>query len=207
MPVTAPIAPEQAPEGVKKIYDRIAETIGGGEVPAGFQMMGHVEPFLNDTYMNLRKYLFEGAGALDKKQRGAIALATSSANNCVHCVRHFAQTAAHFDLSAEEVAEVLAVTATCAMYNVYYKAKDLAGDEQLKAMQPQLRAHTFQKTSLDPGLAELINIVVSNINGCAMCTSGHLKKALDLGVTREQVDEALRLAGAQTAMNIYQRTQ
>lgn len=208
MPVTPAVSPEQAPEGVKKIYDRIAETIGNGAVPLGYQMMGNVECFVQDSYMNYRKFIHDGTGLLDAKQRKAIVLASSSAMNCVHCVRHHAKDAvAAGTLTESEVAEVLAVTATCAMYNTYYRFRDLAGDDAFKAMTPGLRAHTFQKTSLGDPLVELINVVVSNINNCHMCTSGHVMKALKLGLSRDQIDEAIKISATMAAFNTFHRTQ
>ncbi len=207
MPVTPPIAPEQAPPNIQSIYERIKETIGKGSVPPGYQMMGHVESFLQDSYMNYRKFIADGAGKLDPKQREAITLATSSAMNCVHCVRAHARSAKEAGFTDQQVAEILAVTATCAMYNVYYKFKDLSGDAAFEAKTAQLRAHTFQKTSLGDQLTELINIVVSNINGCPQCTSGHVQKALELGLTHDDIDEAVRISAVMASFNTYHRTQ
>ncbi len=208
MPVTPAVTPDQATQGVQKIYDRIAQTIGNGEVPMAYQMMGHVESYLQDSYMNARKFIYDGAGKLTAKNRFAVVLATSSAMNCAHCVRsHAKKIVANEHLTEQEMVEVLAVTATCAMYNTYYKFKDLAGDSHFEGMTPGLRAHAFQKTSLDDTTVELINIVVSNINGCLKCTGGHVKKALALGLTHEDIDEAIKVSAAVSSFNTYHRTQ
>lgn len=207
MPVVPPLAPESAPESTQAIYERIKETVGNGQVPLGYQMMGHVEPFLQDSYMNYRKFVHDGAGQLDPKTREAIALAASSANNCVHCVRYHAKEAKAKGWTDQEVAEILAVVATCAMYNVYFKFRELANDEAFKAMSIGLRAHTFNKTSLTEQLVELINVVVSTINGCPPCTAGHVQKALGLGLSHEAIDEAVKIGATQTAFNVFHRTQ
>ena len=207
MPVTPPLAPEKAPESTRSIYERIKETLGNGQVPVGYQMMGNVEPFLQDSYLNFRKFIKDGSGKLDAKERHAIVLASSSAMNCVHCVRSHAREAVEIGWTEKEVAEILAVTATCAMYNVYFKFKDLAGDGAFEHLTPGLRAFTFQKTSLDEKLVELINVVVSNINGCRKCTSGHVAKSLELGATHEDIDEALKISATMAAFNTFHRTQ
>lgn len=207
MPVTPPVKPENAPEGVTKIYERIKETIGHGDVPLGYQMMGNCEPYLQDSYMNYRKFVADGAGKLDAKTREAIALATCSAMSCAHCVRSHAKDAQEAGWSEDEVAEILAVTATCAMYNTYYKFRDLAGDPKFESYAPMLRAHTFTKVSLEQKLVELINVVVSNINGCSMCTTGHVKKSLDLGLTHDDIDEAVKISALTASFNTYHRTQ
>ena len=207
MPVVPQLTPENAPESTKAIYERIKETVGKGQVPPGFLMMGNVESFLQDSYMNYKKFVVEGAGQLDEKQRGAIALATSSAMNCVHCVRHHAKNCVAIGWTEQQVAEILAVVATCTMYNNYYRFKDLAGDEAFRNLSPGLRAFTFQRTSLGDNLVELINIIVSNINNCHFCTTGHVNKALALGLTHEQIEEAIKVSATMSAFNTFHRTQ
>jgi lipoyl-dependent peroxiredoxin subunit D len=157
--------------------------------------------------MNYRKYIKDGAGKLDAKQRAAVVLATSSAMNCVHCVRHHAKESLEAGWTESQIAEILAVTATCAMYNVYFKFKDLAEDPAFEHLPPGLRAFTFQKTSLGEPLVELINVVVSNINSCKKCTSSHVRRLLELGVTHEQIDEAIKVSAAMAAFNTFHRTQ
>lgn len=207
MPVVPPLPVEQAPQSTQDVYQRIAETIGDGKVPLGYQMMGHVEPFLQDSYMNARKFVHDGAGKLDEKTRAALALASSSAMNCVHCVRDHSQKAQARGWTHQQVAEILSVVATCSMYNLYYKFRDLSGDEHFNSFSVGLRAHTFMKTSLGDQLVELICIIVSNINGCPACTSGHVAKGLKLGLTHEQIDEAVKISATIASFNVYHRTQ
>lgn len=207
MPAVPPLSPENAPESTKAIYERIKDTIGKGQVPVGFQMMGNVEAYVQDSYMNYRKFVADGAGKLDAKQREAIALATSSAMNCVHCVKHHIKVAQEAGWTAQQAAEILAVVATCSMYNNYYRFKDMAGDEAFRHLSPGLRAFTFQKTSLGDELVELINIVVSNINNCHFCTAGHVNKALALGLTHEHIEEAIKVSSTMVSFNVFHRTQ
>ena len=208
MPVVPPLSPEKAPESTKAIYERIKETIGNGNVSPGFQMMGNVEAFLQDSFMNYRKFIKEGTGGkLDAKQREALALATSSAMNCVHCVRHHAKEAVAVGWTDQEVAEILAITATCTMYNTLYRFRDLAGDPTFAGLSPGLRAFTFQKTSLGNELVELINIVVSSINGCHKCTSSHVAAALGMGLSHEIIDEAVKISATMASFNVFHRTQ
>jgi alkyl hydroperoxide reductase subunit D len=46
---------------------------------------------------------------------------------------------------------------------------------------------------------ELINVVISDINGCKQCTSGHIEKARQLGVSEEAMQEAVQCAATMTA--------
>ena len=207
MPITPPIAPDQASPSVREAYQQIEQAFGGRSVPIEYQMMGQVEPFLCDSYTNYLNYVHEGSGSLDTRWREAIVLATSAANNCKSCVKVHVARCHAVGWSEREVAELLAVTATCAMNNTVYKFQNLAKDEQLKRMPSALRADTLRKTSLEPALVELISVVVSAINGCAMCTDAHLAQALDAGLTRPQIDEAVKISAVMTAFNTYFRIQ
>ncbi len=209
MPVTPPIAPDKASEAIQSIYERIKETIGNGQVPVGYQMMAHSEAYLSDSYNNYKKFVHhQNPGKLlDGKQRAALALATSSAMNCVHCVRAHAKDVVAAGWTEVQAAEILAVTATCTMYNTYFKFKDLAGDPAFEHLSPGLRAFTFQKTSLEETIVELINVVVSNINNCKKCTASHVARLLELGVTHETIDEAIKVSATMASFNTYHRTQ
>ncbi|MFM8219389.1 MAG: carboxymuconolactone decarboxylase family protein, partial [Planctomycetaceae bacterium] len=57
-----------------------------------------------------------------------------------------------------------------------------------------LRAHTFAGTSLDAKLVELINIAVSDLNGCKPCTAGHVDKARALGLSDDALLECVQCA-------------
>ncbi len=206
MSLLPPLSPEEAPESIKSVYQRIIETIGGGsKLPGGFQLMGHVESYLQDSYMNYRKFVYDGAGQLDEKTRHALVLATVSAMHCEACIKAHAGECQNKGWSQNEVAEILAITATCGMYNMFYKFKDLVEDANLEGRAVGLRAHAFQKVSLPQSLVELINIVVSNINGCKRCTSGHTRKALDLGMTHDQIDEAVKVSAVMVSFAAYHR--
>jgi alkyl hydroperoxide reductase subunit D len=209
MPVVPPLAPEKAPPSVQALYSRIATASSQGRVSLGYQMMGQVEAFLEDSYENFENYVHGRAamGSLDAKTRRVLALATSSAMNCVHCVRHHAQAAAEEGFSLQQIAEVLALTATCTVYNTYFKFRELSGDEAFKQFRAGLRVKTFKQISLDPKLVELICIIVSNMNSCFPCTSSHTKKALELGVTHEQIDQAVKVSATMAAFNVFHRTQ
>lgn len=89
---------------------------------------------------------------------------------------------------------------------------DAAGDEQqnqtnsYSMFAPRLkRAYrrlykdiyfTPEESVLDPKTQELISIAASMIAQCEGCLDGHIKKALKLGVTREEISEAMTIAVA-----------
>jgi AhpD family alkylhydroperoxidase len=49
---------------------------------------------------------------------------------------------------------------------------------------------------LDPRVQELISIAASLVAKCEGCLDGHMKKALALGVSKEEISEAICIAAA-----------
>ena len=92
-------------------------------------------------------------------------------------------------VSAEQVTEALAIGATNSMYNVLFKFRDISGTDVFDGMSVGLRAHTFQGTSLDDMTVELINLSLSDINGCKPCTAAHVQKARQTGLSDEAIFE------------------
>jgi alkyl hydroperoxide reductase subunit D len=207
MPVTPPLNPGDAPSESQSTLEQVKGENGNGEVPTEYQMMAHVPAFLGDAHANRQKYVDHGSEALTHPHREALALATSVANNCKSCTRAHAQACEQAGWSEAEVAEIVAVASTGAMYNFFYKYRDAVSDEHLKGIKPMLRAHTWRGTSLDTVLVELIATIVSVVNSCHHCIDAHTNKALEAGATHEQIEAAIRLAAAMTAYNTYFRSQ
>jgi AhpD family alkylhydroperoxidase len=49
---------------------------------------------------------------------------------------------------------------------------------------------------LDPKVQELISIAASLVAKCDGCIDGHMKKAIELGATREEISETICIAAA-----------
>jgi AhpD family alkylhydroperoxidase len=55
---------------------------------------------------------------------------------------------------------------------------------------------TPERRVLDPKVQELISIAASLVAKCEGCIDGHLKKAIDLGATKEEISETISIAAA-----------
>ena len=55
---------------------------------------------------------------------------------------------------------------------------------------------TPERRVLDPKVQELISIAASLIAKCDGCIDGHLKKAMALGATKEEISETIAIAAA-----------
>ena len=56
--------------------------------------------------------------------------------------------------------------------------------------------YTPERRVLDPKTQELVSIAASLVAKCEGCIDGHIKKALELGATREELSEVLSIACA-----------
>lgn len=197
----APLPEAEATDQAEKFYGRIRDLFGTETVPEFFLPMGRVPVFLQDFYMNFKKFVY-GDGKLDQKTKAAIALAVSTYTGCQPLAEWCTGRAKELEFSDEQVAEIIAVASTNTMYNVFFKFRDLSGSDVFSGMSVGLRANTFAGTSLDSTTVELVNLALSDVNACRPCVEGHLKKARGLNVSDEQALEAVQcaaviMAGAQ----------
>jgi AhpD family alkylhydroperoxidase len=56
--------------------------------------------------------------------------------------------------------------------------------------------YTPERRILDPKVQELISIAASLVAKCDGCIDGHVKKALELGATKEEISETICIAAA-----------
>jgi len=192
MPRIHPVSEASATDKVEQTYGRLREMFDStGPLPEPFLLYAAVPAFLQDFYMNFKKFCYT-AGALDLKRKSLIALAVAGNFGCEPWAEFFAQRAKSQGADEQMIADVAAVASSCAMYNAFFKFRDLSGSELFSGMAVGLRAHTFAGTTLDDSTVELINIVISDLNGCKPCTEGHVTKARQLGLTDAQILEVVQ---------------
>lgn len=193
MALVVPVTAENASEKVTQTWDRIREVLQVTDIPEIFQYFAVVPAFLHDFFMNFRKFVLS-AGKLDEKRKLLIACAVAGQAGNQKVLEFLRTFAASRNVTDTEIVDVLAVGATNSMYNVLFKFRDISGSAVFDGMSVGLRAHTFQGTSLDDQTVELINLALSDINGCKPCTAAHVQKARQLGISDEAIYEAVQCA-------------
>lgn len=200
-----PNLPEaDATDKVAQTYGRIKEMFGSDAVPHVFLAYGQVPSFLQDFYMNFKKFVYSD-GKLDAKTKAVLALAVSTNADSDPWSEFLIERCRTLGISQQQIAEVVALSATNAMYNTFFKFRDISGSDVFSGMSVGLRAHTFNSTSFDESTVELINIVISVGNVCKPCTSGHVAQARKLGVSDEAILEAVQCAATMAAGVHYLR--
>lgn len=191
MPRIEPLPEADAQDKTAQTYGRIKEMLGSESVPEPFLYYGRVQPFLQDFYMNFKKFVYTD-GRIDAQTKTIIGLAVSSHYGCGIWQDFLIERARSLGVTDEQIAEIIAVASTNAMYNSFFKFRDLSGSDLFSGMSVGLRAHTFSHTSLSDQIVELINVAISDLNACRPCTSGHVEKARQLGLSDEALLETIQ---------------
>jgi alkyl hydroperoxide reductase subunit D len=194
MPRFQPVPESAATDKVEQTYGRLHEMFESADpLPEPFLLYASVPAFLQDFYMNFKKFCYS-AGALDVQTKSLIGLAVAGNFSCEPWVAYFTNRAKSSGADDQTLADVAGVASACAMYNVFFKFRDLSGSDLFSGMPVGLRAHTFAGTTLPETTVELINLAISDLNGCKPCTEGHVAKARQLGLSDEQILETVQCA-------------
>lgn len=150
--------------------------------------------YARDMKLNLGSLLTEeGAPGLNARQIYGTVLASAYATKKVPLIL-VAQTDAAAQLSEADITGAKAAATIMAMNNVYYRSLDLLHDEEIKKMPANLRMNILR----DPGISkedfEIYSLAVSAVNGCEMCLNAHAEGLKKLGVSRQAIQSAIRIA-------------
>ncbi|MDP3417367.1 carboxymuconolactone decarboxylase family protein [Falsiroseomonas sp.] len=146
--------------------------------------------YAKDLKLNLGSLATEPV--LNQQQRAgtfvASAIASRNAELTAALVAEFGA-----QLSPEALTAAKAAAAIMGMNNVYYRFTHLVGGDYAN-MPAKLRMNVMAKPGVDKADFELWSLAVSAINGCGMCMESHEKIVLHGGLSKEQVQAAVRIA-------------
>jgi len=98
------------------------------------------------------------------------------------------------NLSPEAANGAKAAASIMAMNNIYYRFVHLASNKDYQTMPAGLRMNVIGNPGVDKMDFELWSTAVSAINGCGMCIDAHEKQLLAHGITKEQIQMAVKVA-------------
>ena len=93
----------------------------------------------------------------------------------------------------KNAADEKAAAAGMGMNNIYYRFVHLVGGEY-GSMPARLRMNVMARPGVEKLDFELWSLAVSAVNGCGMCLQSHEHTVVAGGLTREQVQAAVRIA-------------
>lgn len=147
--------------------------------------------YAKDTRLNLGSVTT--TSQLTDQQLWGTVLACAMATRCARVIAEVAEDAGDH-LSAEAFEAAKAAASIMAMNNVYYRSTHLIGDETYATLPARLRMTVIGRPGVDKVDFELWCFSVSAINGCGACLDSHEKVVRGGGLSRELVQEALRIA-------------
>jgi alkyl hydroperoxide reductase subunit D len=130
---------------------------------------------------------------LTEQQLWGVAVASAiAARNPV--LRTAVSAAARPHLTDAAFAAARSAASLMGMNNVYYRFLDLLGKDEYRHMPARLRMQAAARPGIERNDFELMALAVSAINGCGACIHAHERSATGHGVTREAVQDAVRIA-------------
>ncbi|WP_433227750.1 carboxymuconolactone decarboxylase family protein [Actinomadura formosensis] len=152
--------------------------------------------YAKDTKLNLGS--LTTTSQLTEQQLWGTVLACALATRSATVIRELAEEAGGY-LSAEAFEAAKGAASIMAMNNVYYRATHLIGDETYATLPARLRMSIIGRPGVDKVDFELWCLAVSAINGCGQCLESHEKVVREGGLSRELIQEALRIAAVVNA--------
>ncbi|HEY4368508.1 MAG TPA: carboxymuconolactone decarboxylase family protein [Steroidobacteraceae bacterium] len=150
--------------------------------------------YARDLKLNLGSVLTtQGAPGLNEKQIAAVALSTAIAARNPQFTRAIESWAApHLDEAHATAAR--AAAAIMGMNNIYYRFLHMVEDGEYQKLPARLRMNVIGNPGIDKLDFELLCLAVSAVNGCGMCVTSHEHKLREGGISREQIQSAVRIA-------------
>jgi lipoyl-dependent peroxiredoxin subunit D len=147
--------------------------------------------YAKDLKLNLSSLLNDSM--LSEQQRWGTFLATALASRNARLIAAVSAEAAQ-RLSPEAVTAAKAAASIMAMNNIYYRFTHLASDPDYGTMPARLRMNVIANPGVEKADFELWSLAVSAINGCGKCIDAHDQVLRKAGVSREAIQQAVRIA-------------
>lgn len=130
-------------------------------------------------------------------------LAAGAALAAAYAARSPALVAAFRDpafLDEAHANAALTAAALMGMNNVWYPFVEMAGDESLKTMRPELRMNAYANHGgVDKLAFELYALAASIVGKCEFCVRSHAKLLAEAGLTTQQLRDVGRIAASVNA--------
>lgn len=146
--------------------------------------------FVKDMKVNLSKTL--RADKLDPKANIliALAIAVNQKNNIL--INFFAAEAKEIGANDEEIAEAVACASILSANNVLYRFRHFMGTEDYNRIPAGIKMNIMMNPATGKVVFELLSLAVSAVNGCEQCVKAHEDSLIKLGVSKEEIFEAIR---------------
>lgn len=155
--------------------------------------------YAKDLKLNLQSVL-TSTNLTTQQLWGTAAASAIAARNAPLRDAVVAEAAKH--LSPVALTAAKAAAAIMGMNNVYYRFTHLVGKADYASMPARLRMQVIGNPGVEKLDFELWSLAVSAINGCGLCLESHERVVTGQGLSREAVQNAVRIAAVVHAVAV-----
>ena len=164
------------------------------------KIISNVPDYAKDTKINIKNVLNAENAPLNEKQIASTALACAIALKHQNLIDAFKEKAEQV-LDDNELQAAHAAAVIMGMNNIYYRFAHLASNQEYLDMPAGLRMNVIANHGIEKTDFELYSLAVSALNGCGMCIDSHEKILKDHGVSKEQIQHAVKIAAVINALS------
>ena len=148
--------------------------------------------YVKDLKVNLSKTL--RSDNLEEKTNLLVALSIAANQKNDFLIKYFKNLANESGANKEEVAEAVACASLLAANNVFYRFRHFMDDEDYNRIPAGVKMNIMMNPVTGKKTFELMSLAVSAVNGCEQCVISHEQSLINLGMSKEQIFEAVRTA-------------
>ena len=156
-----------------------------------------VPDYAKDLKLNITNVLT--STTLNEQQIWGAALSSALASRNAFVIKAI-NAEAKEKLSPEAHTAAKSAAAIMGMNNIYYRFAHLSGNEDYLKLPARLRMNVIDRPGVDKVDFELWSLAVSSINGCGMCIESHEKQVAAGGISKEGIQDAIRIAAVMHAL-------
>lgn len=148
--------------------------------------------YIKDLKVNLSKTL--RSDNLDEKGNLLVALSVAANQKNNYLIKYFKKLLIDKEVSNDEIAEAVACASLLAANNVFYRFRHFMNSEDYNRIPAGVKMNIMMNPVTGKKTFELMSLAVSAVNGCEQCVLSHEQSLINLGMSKEEIFEAVRTA-------------
>lgn len=149
-----------------------------------------IPDYAKDIRLNLDAVILRSS--ISQQEAAAVALASAFASGSCILANKIRDSGA---IPAEQVNAALTAASLMAMNNVYYPFVEMAGDDDLKGLKPELRMNAYATYGgVERRQFEMYALAASIVGKCHFCVQSHYALLRKEGMTSVQLRDVARIA-------------
>lgn len=148
--------------------------------------------YIKDLKVNLSKTL--RSDNLDEKTNLLVALSVAANQKNNYLIKYFKKLLIDKEVCNDEIAEAVACASLLAANNVFYRFRHFMSSEDYNRIPAGVKMNIMMNPVTGKKTFELMSLAVSAVNGCEQCVLSHEQSLINLGMSKEEIFEAVRTA-------------